>query len=79
MTRERHVRVAVGRDYADVPPTRGVYKGKTRSQLRVGVQVKRATFRATVEPETPELAYVTQGAGEDRPPRRRGGRGGRLC
>ena len=24
---ERHIRVAIGRDYADVPPTRGVYKG----------------------------------------------------
>ncbi len=24
---ERHIRVAVGRDYADVPPTRGTYKG----------------------------------------------------
>ena len=26
---ERHIRVAVGRDYADVPPTRGVFKGKS--------------------------------------------------
>jgi transglutaminase-like putative cysteine protease len=25
---DRHVRVAVGRDYADAPPTCGVYKGK---------------------------------------------------
>ena len=25
---ESYVRVAVGRDYADVPPTRGVYKGQ---------------------------------------------------
>ena len=24
---ERHVRAAVGRDYADVPPTRGTFKG----------------------------------------------------
>ena len=23
----RHIRVAIGRDYADVPPTRGVFKG----------------------------------------------------
>jgi len=38
---ERHIRVAVGRDYADVPPTRGVYKGATvvRSELAVAVQV----------------------------------------
>jgi len=38
---ERHVRVAVGRDYADVPPTRGVFKGvsNVRSELAVGVAV----------------------------------------
>jgi transglutaminase-like putative cysteine protease len=35
----RHVRVAVGRDYADVPPTRGVYKGGAASQLEVSVEV----------------------------------------
>jgi transglutaminase-like putative cysteine protease len=38
---ERHVRVAIGRDYFDVPPTRGVYQGVTavRSELAVAVTV----------------------------------------
>jgi transglutaminase-like putative cysteine protease len=36
---DRHVRVAVGRDYADVPPTRGVYKGEAESELSVTVTV----------------------------------------
>jgi transglutaminase-like putative cysteine protease len=38
---ERHIRVAVGRDYADVPPTRGVFKGSSamKSELAVGVSV----------------------------------------
>lgn len=36
---ERHIRVAVGRDYADVPPSRGVYKGQTSSELDVSVRV----------------------------------------
>jgi hypothetical protein len=31
--------VAVGRDYADVPPTRGVYKGDAESELSVRVIV----------------------------------------
>jgi transglutaminase-like putative cysteine protease len=37
----RHIRVAVGRDYADVPPTRGVFKGLSavRSELSVSVRV----------------------------------------
>jgi transglutaminase-like putative cysteine protease len=36
---ERHIRVAVGRDYSDVPPTRGVYKGEAESELGVTVTV----------------------------------------
>jgi transglutaminase-like putative cysteine protease len=36
---ERHIRVAVGRDYADVPPTRGVHRGEAESELRVSVTV----------------------------------------
>ena len=37
----RHIRVAIGRDYADVPPTRGVFKGvsSVRSELTVSVAV----------------------------------------
>ena len=35
----RHIRVAVGRDYADVPPTRGVYKGDAEGELSVNVSV----------------------------------------
>lgn len=36
---DRHIRVAIGRDYADVPPTRGVYKGEATSELQVSVTV----------------------------------------
>ena len=36
---ERHIRVAVGRDYADVPPTRGVHRGESESELTVRVKV----------------------------------------
>jgi transglutaminase-like putative cysteine protease len=36
---ERHIRTAVGRDYADVPPTRGVFKGQAETELGVAVQV----------------------------------------
>jgi transglutaminase-like putative cysteine protease len=39
MATERHIRVAVGRDYADVPPTRGVHKGQAASELSVAVNV----------------------------------------
>ena len=36
---QRHVRIAVGRDYRDVPPTRGVIEGGGDSQLEVDVRM----------------------------------------
>jgi transglutaminase-like putative cysteine protease len=47
---ERHVVVATGRDFGDVPPARGVYKGDADSVLSVGVSV-RQTRHAAAEPE----------------------------
>lgn len=36
----RHIRTAIGRDYADVPPTRGIYRGRADSELYVAVHVE---------------------------------------
>jgi transglutaminase-like putative cysteine protease len=36
---DQHVRTAIGRDYADVPPTKGIYKGNVESELGVSVFV----------------------------------------
>jgi transglutaminase-like putative cysteine protease len=46
---DRHIRVAIGRDYADVPPTRGVFRGVSavRSELAVAVRVGSAHQSAT--------------------------------
>jgi transglutaminase-like putative cysteine protease len=52
---DRHIRVAIGRDYADVPPTRGVYKGEAQSELRVTVTVSPAD---AVAPEPPVPSFV---------------------
>ena len=38
----RHIRVAYGRDYGDVPPVRGVYKGRAGQSLSVDVLVRPA-------------------------------------
>jgi len=54
---ERHIHVAVGRDYADVPPTRGVYKGDAESELSVRVVV--APVDAP-QPEELPLAMVVR-------------------
>src|SRR5258708_33662317 len=38
----RHVRIAYGRDYGDVAPVRGVYKGHAGQRLGVDVRVRPA-------------------------------------
>jgi transglutaminase-like putative cysteine protease len=38
----RHIRIAYGRDYGDVPPVRGVYKGRAGQSLSVDVLVRPA-------------------------------------
>ena len=40
MAGTRHIRTAVGADYADVPPTRGIFKGKVETELTVSVRVE---------------------------------------
>ncbi len=68
---ERHIAAAVGRDYNDVPPSRGVYKGEAESQLAVGVSVRRARAAIT-EPEFLRVAQPAFAQGG----RRRGAAGG---
>ena len=38
---ERHIQIGIGRDYRDVPPLRGVFKGPQRQTLSVAVSVTR--------------------------------------
>jgi transglutaminase-like putative cysteine protease len=38
----RYIRLAIGRDYADVPPTRGTYRGLARESLDVSVLISEA-------------------------------------
>jgi transglutaminase-like putative cysteine protease len=57
---ERHVACAVGRDYSDVPPSRGVYKGEAESQLAVGVSVRKARAAIT-EPEFLRVSPMARG------------------
>jgi len=45
---EGHIRVAVGRDYSDVPPTRGVYKGATAVKTELAVAVRVASVKPPV-------------------------------
>ncbi len=53
---ERHLAVAIGRDYSDVPPSQGVFRGEAESRLSVGVSVRkidgpRVDFAGAGEPK----------------------------
>ena len=55
---DRHIRVAVGRDYADVPPTRGVFRGEAGSVLGVLVTVSLADSPMRSERVMPMTTWV---------------------
>jgi transglutaminase-like putative cysteine protease len=62
---ERHVRVAVGRDYADVPPTRGVFKGPAASELAVSVTVSLPETPISLTAPAPMLTWSTSDSDAD--------------
>lgn len=59
MESERHVQIGVGRDYHDVPPLRGVFKGAKRQLLSVQVSVR----RSRQQPVAPTRSLVVSGEG----------------
>lgn len=63
---ERHVVAAIGRDYGDVPPSRGVYKGEADSELAVAVSVRQARS-AAAEPEFLRLSRSSFASAGRRP------------
>ena len=50
---DRHVRTAIGRDYADVPPTHGMFRGRTKSELTVAVRVEPSEGAPQLDRELP--------------------------
>lgn len=49
----RHIRTALGRDYADVPPTHGIFRGKTESELYVAVKVEASETAPALDRKMP--------------------------
>lgn len=49
----RHIRTAVGRDYSDVPPTHGIFRGATDSELYVAVQVEASEHPPALDRKLP--------------------------
>ena len=60
----RHIRVAIGRDYQDVPPTRGVFRGEAASDLAVRVTV--SLDARAISRDSPPLRWVAAEPEESR-------------
>src|ERR1700733_7164743 len=50
---DRHIRTAIGRDYADVPPTHGIFRGREESELTVAVRVTPSLGTPLLDQELP--------------------------
>jgi transglutaminase-like putative cysteine protease len=55
MATEEYVTVAVGRSYVDVPPNRGVYRGKASEKIRATVTMQPIEERARLTPYSTAL------------------------
>jgi transglutaminase-like putative cysteine protease len=69
VTGDRHIAVAIGRDYSDVPPTRGVFKGSAGSELSVAVEVRPAESPVQEHDLSPTVSWIAppRAAPESRP------------
>jgi transglutaminase-like putative cysteine protease len=60
---ERHVRVAIGRDYADVPPARSVCKGMAGNTMTVTVAISPTDVPDPLQPfrpsTSPSISHVS--------------------
>jgi transglutaminase-like putative cysteine protease len=67
----RYIRTALGRDYADVPPTRGLYRGRTESELYVAVKVSKYAEMPPLDRDMPvpeDWSILVERAQEPPPP-----------
>ncbi len=54
----RHIAIAVGRDYQDVPPARGVFKGNAGSELGVAVSITKSGRKVSTEDLVPTVTWI---------------------
>lgn len=68
MAEDRHIRVAIGRDYADVPPTRGVFKGTSEARSELSVAVRVGPVKGYLAPDAvPFTPWMSREAGAAAP------------
>ena len=63
LAEERHIRVAIGRDYSDVPPTKGVFKGVSAVRSELAVAVKVGPVGMSTNEPMPFVPWMSRDAG----------------
>jgi len=65
LVNDRHVRLAVGRNFADCTPVKGTYKGSGEHTLEVSVEIKNGNAKKTSEKQgLPKFSYEAKNPGE---------------
>jgi transglutaminase-like putative cysteine protease len=62
MAEERHILVAIGRDYSDVPPTRGVFRGVSAVKQELAVAVRVGPAYAAASETLPFIPWMSRDA-----------------
>ena len=60
---DRHVRLAIGRNFSDCTPVKGTYKGSSEHTLEVSVTIDNGSSNKEDETETPVFTYQVQNPG----------------
>jgi transglutaminase-like putative cysteine protease len=71
LAHNRYIRTALGRDYSDVPPTRGIYRGGKESELYVAVKVSKYADMPPMDRDMPvpeDWSVLVERAQEPPPP-----------
>lgn len=62
---DRHVRLAIGRNFADCTPVKGTYKGSGEHTLEVSVEIKNGNAKKSSEKQgLPKFSYEAKNPGE---------------
>jgi transglutaminase-like putative cysteine protease len=61
---DRHVRLAIGRNFSDCTPVKGTYKGSSEHTLEVSVMIENGHIKTKEEiEETPTYSYTSKNPG----------------
>ena len=60
---DRHVRLAIGRNFSDCTPVKGTYKGSSEHTLEVSVTIANGSPNKEDDPVTPVFSYQVQNPG----------------